>query len=344
MSPGKRLSPRSTRRFRVRSVLCLVCQCDDNGFIARNAGWRVEPRRASLNSVRSLSSVVNTVLPVTCLLYSACERTARQPGDDSFLAAGPRFGNLLPARDTGCVRSPAGLLLQIPSCRGRLPDLRRYRQELARPRRLRPDPRRRHTPDLDPSSRLSRISCRLLLPSLDASTTTLSCWSDRHRPDRPASSSPTWPAAPSPTALPNQRFFGHALSLHRELRGRSAGRDAQHFLCGGSTRLRDRRLHTLQTEAAWPGRHGRGAGQLGRWHPAASRWRHPADGDRLFLFWERWKEPLLAGTLLGGRRSVAIPSLLWFLGRSATGASSISFMPLVPATPVIPTNSFRWLR
>ena len=143
MSPGKRLSPRSTRRFRVRSVLCLVCQCDDNGFIARNAGWRVDPRRASLNSVRSLSSVVNAVLPVTCLLYSACERTARQHrGCTPFWQLVRDSAKFFLLATLAAFALRLLFYLQVPTCRWRLPDLRRHRQELARPRHLRTDPRR----------------------------------------------------------------------------------------------------------------------------------------------------------------------------------------------------------
>src|SRR5271165_3489745 len=100
------------------------------------------------------------------LLYSPrAPATGEFAPFDSYadlLADGSRDSRILPAAHAGRIRSPAFLLLQVPTRHRRLISLRRHRQELAGSWDLRPHACGGCAAYTDSSARLSRISCRLL--------------------------------------------------------------------------------------------------------------------------------------------------------------------------------------
>ena len=131
----------------------------------------------------------------------------------------------------GGLRSADVLLLSLSPHYRRLADLRRHRQELARPRRLRPEPRRRARSPRGFACRDTRLFLPPASCCLDASTTTPSCWCRSSSMWFAVSSSPTWRGGPCLTGRRALRISaGGVLSLHRQLHGRAVGRNAQHLL------------------------------------------------------------------------------------------------------------------
>ena len=189
--------------------------------------------------------------------------------------------------------------------------------------------------------------------SSDASTTTPCCWCRSSLTWPAASSSPTWRAGPCPTARRDSPFSLAALCpVHRELHGRSAGRDAEHLLRCGGARLRPSPDSMRQTKdvprwSAWTG-----CGVA----VAAGILLRPDGGILLvalglFLLWRMWRTaaaaraPVLGGSAGAGDLAVA----RWCRGPSATGATSIASSRWPHVTPTILTSLFpsgfdKWMR